>query len=65
MRETLTIDTRMPLGTCAVCRTEPRAERLDMDLKLEGQPYRVTICRPCLAEFAPGVLAAIEKEAAA
>lgn len=58
--ERIDFDTEIPQGTCASCRMEPRAERLDIRLELGGEFYDITLCRDCLAEHTPLALLSIE-----
>jgi len=56
-------------GLCGICLKEPSAEHLDMTLatgrihKGEPESVRVTMCRHCLSEHAPQLLAVLEAKA--
>lgn len=56
------VDPTVTSGVCAVCRRKPGATepRLHLDGSVGGRKYKLTICRSCLSEHAPDVLAAIE-----
>ncbi len=63
MDEQITVSVHEPEGHCGVCRREiPATEQhLDVELTDGTSSYDVTICRPCLAEHAPELLAQIEE----
>ena len=63
MRETLTLDLTVPDEFCCICRKLPRCERLQLSVVYEGEPAEVSICRDCMAEYAPEMLAEIEAAA--
>lgn len=60
--ETLRLALDVPDEFCCICTKVPKT-RLVLDVVVEGQATRVSICRDCLAEYAPETLAAIEEEA--
>lgn len=61
----LTVDAAVPEGTCGICRRELEISeaRIVMGTTADhpkGILVSVTICRACLAEFVPSMLAAVE-----
>lgn len=62
--EELKLDLDAPLNVCAVCHRElERGDvRLTLDVRWQGNPNTVAICRYCLSEYAPRALAAVEAE---
>lgn len=60
-RGKLTISLNVEEGHCGICQKEPVEERLIIDATLNGESFRnVTVCRHCLAEYAPDLLDYIE-----
>lgn len=57
--ETLRLDLTTPDEFCSICKKVPII-RLMLDLLVDGDPYKVSVCRDCLAEYAPAALAVIE-----
>lgn len=62
-KERLVLDFTTPLGTCACCRMglPPMRESLRIDVLVEGEPTTVDVCRFCMAERAPEMLAEMER----
>lgn len=60
-RETLRLDLTVPDEFCCICSKLPRSERLLLDVVYDGESARVSICRDCLAEYAPAMLSEIER----
>lgn len=59
----LRLDLDVPSGTCGICRMVPIAEKLDMSIfGPDGVKHFVTVCRHCLSEFAPSLLAVLEED---
>ena len=58
--ERLTMEVDPPVGQCSVCRKTCEGNRLDLDGEVDGRTVHVRVCRFCLAEHAPSLLAAIE-----
>lgn len=62
MAETLRLDLDVPDEFCCICKKLP-VYRLILDVVYEGRAARVSVCRDCLAEYAPELLAEVEAEA--
>jgi hypothetical protein len=64
--ESIRLDLDTPKGICACCQHEPRGPFLDVSIGSPGpdayELYSLTICRDCLAEYAPEGLALVEDE---
>jgi len=60
--ERLKFDLSVAPGICCICKKKPVGPMLELGLKHEGMDHDVTVCRHCLAEYAPTTLAAIEEE---
>lgn len=60
--ETLRLDLSIPDEFCSICKKVPII-RLTLDLLVDGERFRVSVCRDCLAEYAPELLTEIEDAA--
>lgn len=59
-RESLRLDLTTPDEICCICKMLPTI-RLTLEGTNDGEPFRVSVCRDCLSEYAPGLLSEVER----
>jgi hypothetical protein len=62
MTESLRLDLGVDPEFCCICTKLPTLRLIMEVVTPDGQKATVSICRDCLAEYAPETLAAIEDE---
>lgn len=64
IHEHLRLSLDAPEGACSICHMEPTGNKLILGLTERGgdDERTVTVCRHCLSEFAPNLLAELESE---
>ncbi len=58
--ENLNIDVTVDGSVCGICKLAPRGPQLNLGLLVGGEPFTAMVCRDCLSEFAPEMLADLE-----